>query len=115
MCLQSRVEFILPDYPKTHIDPHNQGSDETEDVHVYATDCFKLVLKEPYTGNNYSITFKPKTSLNTLYYVITKMELAKQNDSTITFNYYHSIRKGNSIIMTVGMNKKALDMVSTKK
>jgi len=105
------VEFIFPDYPKTHVDP-TQGSGETEDVHVYTTECFKLVLKEPYSGNNYSVTFKPKTSLNTLYYVITKMELAKQNDSTITFNHYYSIRKGNRIIMTVGMNVKAVEMVS---
>jgi len=111
VCLESRVETIFPDYPKTHIDPHS--SDEIEDVHVYATDCFKLVLKEPYSGNNYSITFKPKTSLNTLYYVITKMELAKLNDSTITFNYYHSIRKGKKVIMIVGMNAKALHMVNT--
>jgi len=41
VCLENKVEFIFSNYPKTHIDP-TQGSGETEDIHVYATDCFKL-------------------------------------------------------------------------
>ena len=109
MCSESRVEYILPDYPKTHIDPQT-----FETKNVYVGDCSKLVLKEPYHGENYSVTFKRKTSLNTLYYVITKMELAKLDDNTLTFNYYHSIKKGKKIVMVVGMNIKALHMVSDK-
>ena len=110
MCLESRVEFILPDYPRSVIDP--QDFDETKDV--YVGDCFKLVLNEPYHGSNYSIILKRKTSLNALFYIITRMELAKLNDSTLTFNYYHSIKKGKKIIMVVGMNIKALHVVSNK-
>ena len=97
MCSESRVELILPDYPKSHIDPIN---------------CSKLVLKESYHGHNYSITFRRKTSLNTLYWIITKMEIAKLSDSTINFNYHHSIKKGKKIIMVAEMNQKALHMVS---
>ena len=43
------------------------------------------------------------------------MELAKLDDDTITFNYYHSIKKGKKITMVVGMNMKALFMVSDNK
>ena len=107
MCSESRVEFIIPDYPVSGIDP--QGSGEAEDV--YTADCSKLVLKEPYHGRNYSIIFKRKTSLNVLFDVITKMEQAKLDDDTLTFNYYYSIKKGKKITMVVEMNIKALQMV----
>ena len=40
------------------------------------------------------------------------MELAKLSDDTITFNYYHSMKKGKKITMVVEMNIKALHMVS---
>ena len=105
-CLESRVEFIIPDYSISGIDP--QGSGEAEDV--FTADCSKLVLKEPYHGNNYSIVFKPKTSLNVLFDVIIKMEHAKLDDSTLTFNYRYSIKKGKKS-MVVEMNIKALQMV----
>ena len=82
----------------------------SEDLH--AAECFKLVLNEPYNGSNYSVTFKGNISLNTLYRVITKMELAKLSDNTLSFNYYHSIRKGKRMTMIVRMNIKALHMVS---
>lgn len=109
MCSESRVEFIVPYYPESIIDP--QDSHEDEDI--YVAQCSKLVLKESYNGNNYSVVFKRKTSLNHLYHVITKMELTKLSDKTLTFNYYYSIRKGNKIIMVAGMNIKALNMVSS--
>ena len=108
MCLESRVEFILPDYPKILID--SQGSGEAEDINT--ADCSKLVLKEPYQGYNYSIAFKRKTSLNALFDVITKMEQEKLRDSTLTFNYHYSFRKGKRIFMIVEMNIKAIQMVS---
>lgn len=101
----------MPNYPKSVILPHT--SDESEDNH--AGGCFKLVLKKPYHGNNYSVIFKPKTSLNDLYYVVTKLQLAKLHNSTIIFNFYYSIKKGNKIIMVVGMNTKAIKMVSNNK
>ena len=112
MCSESRVEFILPDYPRTVIDPQGSGMGSGEADDVYATDCFKLVLNEPYHGSNYSVTFKSNASLNTLYHVITKMELTKLSDSTINFEYYYSINKSNKISMVVGMNIKALHIVS---
>ena len=40
------------------------------------------------------------------------MELAKLSDDTITFNYYHSIKKGKKLTMVVEMNIMALHMVS---
>ena len=111
VCLESRVEVILPDYPRITIAP--QGSDETKDT--YTTNCSKLVLKEPYHGSNYSVAFKPKSSPDTLYYVIAKLELQKLNDDTLTFHYYYSIKKGNKMVMVVEMNNKALQMVSSNK
>ena len=108
MCSESRVEFILPDYPRSIIDP----PDLEKPKDVYIAGCSKLVLKQPYHGTNYSIIFKHKTSLNTLYHVITKMELTKLSDNTITFNYYYSVKKGNKIIMVAEMNDKGLHMVS---
>ena len=100
----------MPEYPKSVINPA-QSSDEAGDLN--ATGCFKLVHKEPYSGNNFSVIFKPKSSLNTLYRVITKMEVAKLNDNTVTFDFFYAMKKGNKIIMVVGMNIKALKIVST--
>ena len=108
MCSESRVEFIMPDYPRGIIDPPDL--DKPKDVYIIG--CSKLVSKEPYHGNNYSIILKHKTSQNTLYYVRAKMELAKLNDSTITFNYYYSVKRGNKVIMVAEMNNKGLNMVS---
>ena len=107
MCLDSRVEFILPDYPKSVIFPQSSG--KAEKIHI--ADCFKLVLKEPYNGTNYSVTFKPKATLDTLYHVITKIELAKQGDKTLTFKFCYAVRKSNKIVMVVEMNAKAVEMV----
>ena len=110
MCSESTVESILPDYPKPIIDPPVFGKAENE--YVYAGDCFKLVFNQPYHGNNYSIIFKRRTTLNTLYHIITKMELAKLDDSNLTFNHYYTMRKDKKIIMAARMNIKALNMVS---
>ena len=112
MCSESRVEVIYPDYPRNIIDPQSSGIGSGEVEDVYIGDCFKLDLKEPYHGNNYSVTFKRKTSLDTFHDVVAKMKLAALNDDVIDFTYYFSIRKDNQIIMVVGMNVKALHMVS---
>ena len=103
------MEFILPNYPKVTIDP--QGSDENE--HAYSASCSKLVLKEPYHGNNFSVVFKRKASPDTLYHVIATMELQKLSDDTVTFIFYYSITKRNQTVLVVGMNNKALQMVSS--
>ena len=107
VCSESRVEFIMPYYPTSGVDP--QGPNESEDV--YTTNCSKLILKEPYHGNNYTITFKRKTSLNVMFDVITELELAELSDNTLTFNYHYSMKKGRKITMVVEMNIKALQMV----
>ena len=99
----------MPDYPRITIAP--QGSDNTKDVNT--ADCSKLILKEPYHGSNYSVAFKRKSSTDTLYYVIAKMEVQKLSDDTLTFNYYYSIKKGNKLVVVVEMNNKVLQMVSS--
>ena len=103
------MEFISPDYMKSVIFPQSSGEPEDK---IHITDCPKLVLKEPYyNGTNYTVTFKSKTTLDTLYHVITILELAKLTDNTITFSFYYAARKGNKISMAVEMNTKAIEMV----
>ena len=103
MCLDSRVELIFPDYPRGVIFPQSPKN-------VHTVDCPKL-LKEPYNGTNYTVVFKQKATLNTLYYVITKIELAKQNDDALDFTFYYAARKRNKIFMIVEMSIKALEKV----
>lgn len=105
---------IYPDYPRNIIDPQSSvvGSGEAKDA--YIGDCFKFDLKQPYHGNNYSVTFKRKTSLDKFHSVVAIMKQAKPSNDVIDFTYCYSIRKDNQIIMVVGMNIKALHMVSDK-
>ena len=112
MCSESRVEVIYPDYPRNIIDPQSSGVGSGEAEDVYIGDCFKLDLREPYHGKNYSVTFKRKTSLETFHNVIAKMKQATLNDDVTDFTYYYSIRKDNQIIMVVRMSIKVLHMVS---
>lgn len=111
ICFDSRVEFITPDYDANST-TDIQSSGEIEEV--FTTDCSKLVPNEPYHGNNYSVTFKHKATPNVQRDIVTKMELSKLSDNTLVFTYYYSIRKNNQIIMVVGMNIKALNLVSNK-
>lgn len=106
MCREAGVESILPNYSKSLIE--TQGSGESGDVPSHTADC---VLDKSSDNSNHSITFKQKVSLNILYHIVTKMELAKLSDETLIFNFYYSIWKNNQIIMTVEMNTKALNMV----
>ena len=108
MCLENSVEFIAPNYPELIVLPEGSG-----ESHI-TTDCSKLILDEPYIGDDYSIIFNPKTSTTDLYHIITKMEMAKLSDKSITFKYYYSIRKGKQLSMVVRINSKALEMVSIK-
>ena len=115
MCLDGRVEFILPDYQKSAI--LHQSSNKIEDAKVeeaHNANCSKLVIKKPFNGYNYSTIFKRKASLNTLMYVISKLELSKINDSSIVFQFYYSIRRRNKITMIAEMNNKAIEIVSNQ-
>ena len=105
---------MYPDYLRNINDPQSSsvGSGEAKDA--YIGDCFKLDLKQPYHGNNYSVTFNQKTSHDMFHSVVAKMKQAKLNDDAIDFTYYYSIRKDSQIIMVAGMNIKALHMVSDK-
>ena len=114
MCSEIRVEVIYPDYPRNIIDPQSSGLGSGEAEDAYTGDCFKLDLKQPYHGNNYSVTFKRTTLLDMFHSVVAKMKQAKLSNDAIDFTYYYSIRKDNQIIMVVGMNSKALHMVSDK-
>jgi len=109
VCLESSVEFIAPKYPELIVFPEGSGGLDS------TIDCSKLILDESYNGNDYSIIFKPKTSSNDLYYIITKMESTKLSDKSITFNYHYAIRKGKQLSMVVEINRKALEMVSIQK
>ena len=100
------MEYITPDYPKPVVLPEGSGESDS------TIDCPKLNLDESHTGNDYSIAFKPKTSSANLFYIITKMELANQNDDALSFKYRYSVRKGKQFFMLVRMNIKALEMVS---
>lgn len=93
MCSETRVEVIYPDYPRNIIDPRSSGvgSGEAEDAHI--GDYFKLDLKQPYHGNNYSVNFKQKSSLDKFHSVVAKMKQAKPSNDAIDFTYYYSIRK----------------------
>ena len=101
----------MPDYPRSVIFPQSSGEGENN---IHITDCPKLVLEEPYynNGTNYTVTFKSKTTLDTLYHVITTLQLAKLSDNTITFSFYYAVKKGKKISVVIEMNTKAIEMVS---
>ena len=115
MCLDGRVEFIVPDYSRSAILPkHSSKTKDAKVEEVHNANCSKLLIKRPFSGNNYSIIFKRKASSNTLMHVITKMDLLKINDSSFIFQFYYAIRRRNKIIMIAGMNNKAIEIVSNQ-
>ena len=106
--MDSRVESIVPDYPM--IPELTEGSgDVTEEDTV---DCSKLILTEPYTGEDYSIVLKPRTSTTDLYNIISRVEIEKMNDEAVSFRYHYAARRGTSLKLIVTMNIKALELVS---
>ena len=106
--MDSRVELIIPDYPI--IPELTEGSgDVTEEDTV---DCSKLILTEPYTGEDYSIVLKSRASTTDLYNIISRVEIEKLNDKSLSFSYHHAERKGRVIRLIVTMNIKALELVS---
>ena len=111
VCLEGKVESIIPDYPKPVVLPEGSGEAEADST----IGCPKLILDESHSsGNKYSITFQPKTTTTNLYNIITDIELAQQNDDTLSFKYHYSIRRGKQFSMVAEMNIKALEMVSIK-
>ena len=58
-----RNQVIYPDYPRNIIDPQSSGVGSGEAEDAYIGDYFKLDLKQPYHGNNYSVNFKQKHHL----------------------------------------------------
>ena len=108
MCLDSRVESIIPDYSK--IPELTEGSAVvTEEITV---DCSKLILTEPYNGEDYSIVLKPRASTTDLYNIISRVEIEKLNDESLSFTYHHATKRGKTIEMNVTMNTNALKLVS---
>jgi len=108
VCLDSRVESIIPDYPIILDLPEGSG-DVTEEDNV---DCSKLILTEPYTGEDYSIVLKPRTSITDLYNIISRIEIEKKSNEGVSFNYHYTARRGAALKLIVTMNIKALELVS---
>ena len=108
------MESIIPAVDYQIIPELTEGSGDVTDVEDNV-DCSKLILTEPYTASNtsedYSIVLKPRTSTTDLYNIISRIEIEKLNDDSLSFNYQHSTKKGNTIRMIVTMNTKALKLV----
>ena len=105
MCIDSRVKSIIPDYPMIPELPEGSGEEDT-------IDCSKLILTEPYNGEDYSIVLKPRTSAPDLYNIIGKLVSGKMNDKAVSFKYHYTVRRGTSLKLIVTMNIKALELVS---
>ena len=107
MCLDSRVESIVPDYPMVPNLTEGSGIVTEEDT----VDCSKLILTGPYNGENYSIVLKSRASTTDLYNIISRVEIEKLNDKSLSFTYHHATRRGKAIEMIVTMNTNALKLV----
>jgi len=106
--MESKVESIIPDYPM--IPELTEGSgDVTEEDTV---DCSKLILTEPYNGEDYSIVLKPRTSTTDMYNIISRLQIEKMNDEVVYFRYHYAARRGTSLKLIMTMNIKALELVS---
>jgi len=103
--MDSKVKAIYP------MVEHNQQDlgDVTEEDTI---DCPKLILIKPYNGEEYSIVLKPRASITDLYNIISRIEIEKLNDESLSFTYHHATRRGKSIKLIVTMNTKALELVS---
>ncbi|XP_065910718.1 uncharacterized protein [Dysidea avara] len=106
VCMDSRVESIVPDYPM--IPELTEGSGDV--IEEDTVDCSKLILTEPYTGEDYSIVLKPRTSTTDLYNIISRVEIEKMNDEAVSFRYHYAARRGTSLKLIVTMNIKALEL-----
>ena len=100
--MDSRVESIIPHYPKLIGEPGDVTKEDT-------VDCSKLILTEPYNGEDYSIVLKHRTDLAN---IITKMEQMKLEDEDLSITFHYATRTSRKIKLVVTMNTKALELVS---
>ena len=107
--MDTRVASIIPHYPKLGPDTTKHFDDVTEEDTV---DCSKLILSEPYIGEDYSILLKSRASTTDLYNIISRVEIEKLNDKSLSFSYHHAERKRKAIRLVVTMNIQALELVS---
>ena len=107
VCMDSRVESIIPYLDYSELTDNSDGVTEEGTVN-----CSKLILTEPYTGEDYSIVLKPRTSTTDLYNIISRAEIEKLNDESLTLDYHYATRKKEVITIRVTMNVKALELVS---
>ena len=103
--MESKVKAIYP------MIKHNQQDldDVTEEDTI---DCPKLILTEPYNGEDYSIVLKPRASSTDMENIIRRVETEKLNDKSLSISYHYAIRSRKVITMIVTMNRKALELVS---
>jgi len=103
----SKVEAIIPNYPIAELNQQDLGDVTEEDT----VDCSKLILTEPYGGEKYSIVLKPRASFTDLENIISRVDVEKLNDESISFTYHHATRRGKVTEMIVTMNSNALKLV----
>ncbi|XP_065911835.1 uncharacterized protein [Dysidea avara] len=104
VCMDSRVESIIPHFPGL--------TDDLDDVTEEDTvDCSKLILTEPYTGEDYSIVLKSRASTTDLSNIISKMEQEKLSDEDLSITFHYATRRGRAIKLVVTMNTKALELI----
>ena len=106
--MDTRVESIIPVVGYQMIPKLTEGSGDVEETTI---DCSKLILTEPYNGEDYSIVLKPRTTTTDMYNIISRIEIEELNDESLFFNYNHSVRMGETLTIIVTMNNKALNLV----
>ena len=102
--MDSKVKVIYP------VVKHNQrdlGEVTKEDT----VDCPKLILTEPYNGEDYSIVLKSRASFNDMGNIISRVDVEKLKNESLSFTYHHAARRGKIIEMSVTMNTNALKLV----
>jgi len=102
--MDSKVKAI---YPTVEHNQRDLGEVTEEDT----IDCPKLILTEPYSGEDYSIVLKPSASSTDMENIISKADIEKLKDESISFTYHHAARRGKAIEMNVTMNTNALKLV----
>ena len=103
--MDSKVKAI---YPMVEHIQQDLGEVTEED----SVDCLKLILTEPYNGEDYSIVLKSRASSTDMENIISRADVEKLNDESLSFTYHHAVRRGKAIEMIVTMNTNALKLVS---
>ena len=103
--MDSKVKAIYPMIKYNHQDLGEVTEEDT-------IDCPKLILTEPYNGEDYIIVLNSTVSTTDLYNIISRVEIETLNDESLSFTYHHATRRGKSIKLNVTMNTNALKLVS---